>query len=239
MSKTEQSMTILGHIDELRKRLLKALIALIITTAISFSIGEKLIILLLYPIGGMQSVQSIEVTENVSVFMRVTLLSGFIFAFPVILYQLMGFILPGLTRTEKKWVILSIPFATLLFISGVMFAYYVMLPTAIPFLVSFLGIQTTPRISNYINFVTSLLFWIGMSFELPLLVFILAKLRIVTAKMLANQWRLAIVIIAIVAAMITPTVDPVNMGLLMAPLMCLYLLSLLMAAIAGKGYHKE
>jgi sec-independent protein translocase protein TatC len=164
--------------------------------------------------------------------MRVSLFSGFILAFPFILYQLLAFILPGLTKNEKRWVLVSIPFATLLFISGVAFAYYFMLPTAVGFLVSFMGIPNTPRLANYINFVANILFWIGVSFEMPLLVFILAKLRFVTARALLTQWRIAIVLIAILAAFISPTVDPINMAILMVPLIILYFLSVLMAFIA-------
>ncbi len=107
-----------------------------------------------------------------------------------------------------------------------------MLPAALPFLIGFAGIQTIPRPMNYINFVTSLLFWIGIGFEMPLVIFMMARLGLVTASGLAKQWRIAIVLIAILAAIITPTVDPVNMGLLMLPLIGLYLLSILLALFA-------
>lgn len=127
---------------------------------------------------------------------------------------------------------MAIPFATFLFIAGVAFAFYVMLPTAIPFLTGFVGVKTVPRVANYINFVTSLLFWIGVAFETPLLVFALVKLKIVSVGTLARQWRIAIVVIAALSAVITPTVDPVNMGLLMLPLFGLYLLSLLLGLLA-------
>jgi sec-independent protein translocase protein TatC len=96
-------------------------------------------------------------------------------------------------------------------------------------------VKTTPRLSNYIDFVTNMMFWIGVSFELPLVVFILAKIKIVNAKMLAQQWRIAAVIIAVVAAVVTPTPDPVNMSLMMAPLLVLYVLSIFFAFIARRG----
>lgn len=234
MANDENPMGLWDHFGELRSRLLKALIALVITTMISFSLTERFIGLLTYPIGGTENLQSIEVTENIGVFMRVSLLSGFTLALPFILYQLIAFILPGLTKKEKQWLVISIPFASLLFISGVLFAYFVMLPAAVPFLVEFLGIRTIPRLSNYINFTTNLLFWIGVSFETPLVVFILAKLKIVDARMLAKYWRFAVVIIAVLAALVTPTVDPVNMGLLMIPLFVLYLLSIGLAFLARR-----
>ena len=226
------SMDIWGHIGELRIRLLKALIALILTTFASFALTQNFIRILAVPMGGLANLQSIDVTENIGVFMRVALLSGFILAMPVIAYQLVSFVMPGLERNEKRWLLLAIPAATLLFLSGVAFAYFIMLPSAIPFLTTFLGVKTTPRLSNFINFVTNLLFWIGISFEMPLLVFVLAKLRLVSAGLLARQWRVAIVVIAVIAAVVTPTVDPVNMGLMMLPLMVLYVLSIILAKIA-------
>jgi len=234
-----KEMSLWEHVGELRIRLLWSLVAMIVTTGICAAFGEELIHILARPIGGVDVLVSIEVTENIGVFMRVALLGGFILAFPVILWQLLIFVLPGLTEKERRGVLLAIPFATLLFIGGVLFAYYVMLPAALPFLIGFIGIKTTPRLSNYYSFVTSLLFWIGVSFEAPLVVYVLARLHLVTARALISQWRIAVVVIAILAAFITPTPDPVNMGLLMLPLGFLYLLSVLMAALAGRGGVKE
>jgi sec-independent protein translocase protein TatC len=223
------------HVNELRKRLFKALIGLIVATLISFTVAPMFIDILARPIGGTEFLISIEVTENISTFMRVSLLSGFIIALPIIFYQIWAFISPGLYENEKHWLMLAIPFATLLFISGVVFAYFVMLPAALPFLISFMGITTTPRLINYFTFVTNLLFWVGVCFEAPLIVFILAKMGFVTARSLLKGWRIAIVVIAVVAAVVTPTGDPVNMGLMMLPLTVLYLLSVLFAVFARRG----
>jgi sec-independent protein translocase protein TatC len=217
------------HFNELRSRLLKSLIALIVCVLTSFLFTEQIINILVEPIGGLQNLQSIEVTETISVFMKVALLAGFIMALPVIAYQIVAFIVPGLEPREKRWLFLSIPFIVVLFLGGVAFTYFVMLKAAIPFLVEFMGVKTIPRLSNYMSFVTNLMFWIGVCFEAPLVVMILAKLKIVNARMLIKGWRVAIVLSAGLAAVITPTTDPVNMGLLMAPLMALYLLSILLA----------
>lgn len=225
-------MDVWSHIGELRARLLRAVLALVVTTMISFAFTESIIRFLALPIGGLENLLAIEVTENVGVFMRVSLLSGFVFSLPFIVYQILAFVMPGLKKSERKWLYLAIPIASLLFILGVAFANFVMLPTAIPFLVNFLGTPTSPRLSNYINFVTNLMFWIGLSFQAPLVVFILAKLKLVTPKALLKQWRIAIVVISIMAAVISPTVDPVNMGLVMLPLVFLYLLSVLFAVFA-------
>ena len=228
-------MNIWGHLSELRRRLMIALMALIATTLASFILAQKYLAALTIPIGGLEQVQSIEITENVGVFMRVSLLSGVILAMPVIVYELLAFIIPGLTGKERRGLLLAVPFASILFITGVAFAYFVMLPAAIPFLITFLGVKTVPRLSNYVEFSTNLMFWIGVSFETPLLVFVLAKVKIVNARALLKGWRIAIVAVAVLSAMITPTVDPVNMGLLMVPLFFLYLLSVFLAFIANRG----
>ena len=228
-------MTIWDHLRELRNRLFIGLVAMVVTSALSFIFAERIIAILATPLGGIANFLSIEVTENMGVFMRVSLLSGFIFALPIILFEIMGFVVPGLTDQEKRWVFLSIPFATLLFLGGVAFTYFIMLPTAVPFLINFLGIKTTPRPSFYIDFVTGLMFWVGILFEMPLVMFLLAKLGLVTAGFLLKGWRYAVVIIALVAAVVTPTSDPINMGILMLPLILLYFASVGLAAIAGRN----
>ena len=112
----------------------------------------------------------------------------------------------------------AIPAATILFLMGIAFTYYVMLPVALPFLLSFLGIITKVRPSSYIRFVTGVMFWIGIAFQFPLIIYTLAGLGVINARMLVNGWRFAVLGIAIVAAMVTPTVDPINMALVMAPM---------------------
>jgi sec-independent protein translocase protein TatC len=225
-------MSIWGHINELRKRLFIAVISLVVTTGISFAVVPYLLDFMTVPVGGIVNLQSIEITENIGVFMRISLLSGFLFAFPIILSQLLLFIAPGLEKNEKRWIIIVIPIATVLFLSGAAFAYYVMLPVAIPYLINFLGVPTTPRLLSYIKFTTSMIFWLGIGFELPIVIFALAKFHLVTPQTLLKQWRIAIVIIAVVSAAITPTVDPVNMLILMGPLFLLYLISVLFAFVA-------
>lgn len=231
----ESSAPLLSHLNELRMRVFKAFLALVIATGISFAFSEQVINYLAMPIGGTANLVSIELTENIAIFMKVSLLGGFVLAMPVIVYQIMAFILPGLKRNERGWLLVMVPFATLLFAGGVAFTWFVMLPTAIPFLTGFMGITTQVRPENYFEFVTRIMFWIGVCFEMPLVVMFLAKLKFVTAKQLASGWRYATVLMAVVAASVTPTVDPVNMGLVMAPLMGLYVISIILAAIVGRG----
>jgi len=228
----EPRQTIVEHIEELRRRLFWALLALVVGTLVSAVFAQQLLEWLARPVGGLEQLEAIEVTENVGVFMQTALLAGVTLAMPVILYQLWRFVAPGLLPHERRYVYLLIPLATVLFVSGVAFAYFVMLPAAIPFLLGFIAIPARPRPANYISFITSMMFWVGLSFEMPLLVFFLAKVRVVNHRMLARNWRAAVLLIAVLAAVVTPTPDPVNMALVMMPLVLLYGLSIILARIA-------
>jgi sec-independent protein translocase protein TatC len=239
MAKNTSEMTIWQHLDDLRKRLFIALISLVICVIISAVFANDLLEIIARPIGGLDNLLSIQVTENFSVYFRVTLLGGFIIALPFILVQLYLFISPGLKKKERRWLLTAVPFATLMFLAGAIFAFFVMLPPAIGFLVEFPGPEVLPKWNDYVNFVTSLVFWIGISFETPLVMFILAKLGIINARGLAKQWRIALIVIAVVAAVVTPTPDPINMAILMAPLLILYLLGILLAALARRKKRKE
>ena len=239
MSQENKAMSLWNHLGELRKRLLYSLIALVMGVVLSVIFSDQLLSLISSPIGGLENLLSIQVTENLSVYFRITLLSGFILSLPFTLYQLYRFVAPGLTVRERKWVMTAVPLATVLFCGGAVFAYLVMLPAAIPFLVQFPGPEVLPKWNDYVNFVTSLIFWIGLSFETPLLMFLLAKLGIIDARGLAKGWRIALIAIAVIAAVATPTPDPINMALLMAPLFLLYLLGILLAVLARRKEVKE
>jgi sec-independent protein translocase protein TatC len=173
-------------------------------------------------------------TEGISIYFRVALTAGLVISMPYLVYQLLLFLLPGLESTEKRYIAWGVPAATLLFLIGIAFAWFILAPAAIGFLSSW---QTDIFVQEwqsqkYIPFITSLVFWIGISFETPLILFIMTKIGLVTPQFLIQQWRFAIIIIAIAAAMITPTVDPFNMALVMLPLIVLYGLSILLSYLA-------
>jgi sec-independent protein translocase protein TatC len=151
---------------------------------------------------------------------------------PVILYQLWQFIAPGLYRRERRYIYLAAPAASILFMIGAAFCYYVMLPAAVPMLLHFVNIPIRPRPANYMSFTINLMFWTGISFETPLIIFFLAKVHLVDYRFLLRNWRIAIFLTAVLAAIITPTVDPINMALVMGPLIVLYFMSIILARIA-------
>jgi sec-independent protein translocase protein TatC len=224
-------MSLMEHLTELRDRLIRASLALLIATAFSFIFANRLVGFLTIPLGGREMLQSIEVTENVGIFMRVSLISGFVLAMPVIVYQFIRFIVPGLTKEERRYLWIIVPSASLLFLLGVAFAYFVMLRAALPFLLSFLSIPTAPRPKSYFGFVARLTFWIGISFQTPLILAFLARLGVITPEALKKNRKYAIVAVALIAAAITPTVDPVNMLLVMVPLFLLYELGVLLSRL--------
>jgi sec-independent protein translocase protein TatC len=250
------------HLMALRGHLFRSLLALAVATGICAFAAEDLMKLLAYPVGdpaaaatvgnqggvsgwldktlaqgadGLSRLQVIEPTEAVGVFMRVALLGGVILALPWIVFELFLFVAPGLMPRSRIVLLFGIPLVSFFFLTGVLFCYFVMLPTAIPFLQNFLGIRAAWRPSAYFDLITTLMFWVGVTFEMPLVAYLLAAAGLIHARQLASVWRFAVVIIAVVAAVITPTVDPVNMALVMAPMILLYLISILAAAIAGGG----
>ncbi|HEY5140638.1 MAG TPA: twin-arginine translocase subunit TatC, partial [Methylococcales bacterium] len=236
----ENPSALLPHINALRKHLFRAVLAVVITTAVSFLFVHQILAYLAEPMaGGLKDLVAIDVTENIGTVMRVTLLSGFTIALPYIIFEIWLFIAPALKVSSRIKGLIAIPAAILFFVGGMAFAFFVMLPAALPFLFNFMGLVTQPRPSSYYNFVTTIMFWIGVTFEFPLVIYLLASLGLIKAKMLATQWRIAIVAIAILAAAITPTVDPVNMGLVMAPMIVLYFFSIGLAYIAQRNRNPK
>ncbi len=221
------------HLEEFRTHLLRSVVVLALFVIAAFWVAEPAMEFLAEPVGGLQALQAIQVTEEIGVFMRVAMTLGIAIAFPYIAFELWYFASAGLHPHEKKMGLAGIPFASILFLAGMAFTYYVMLPAALPFLGSFTSISQFWSAKDYFGFATGLMFWIGIFFEFPLVVYVLTSIGLVQPKFLADQWRLAVVIISILAAAITPTVDPVNMGLVMAPMTLLYFISIGLSYIAA------
>ena len=230
---TQVVMPLMDHLKELRNRLIKIAIALLIATVVSLIFAKQAVVILIRPMGD-NLPQALKPTETLSNYMKVALVCGVTLAMPIIVYQIGRFVTPGLNSKEKRYLLLLVPGATLCFFVGVAFAYFVMLPTAIPFLQGFMSdvVKQQWTIGDYLSFVANLLFWIGLSFELPLFIYFLAKLGIISDKTLRKNRKYAMVAVAVLAAVITPTVDPLNMALVMGPLILLYELGVLLARIA-------
>jgi sec-independent protein translocase protein TatC len=227
------------HIEALRMHLFRMLIALAVCVGISFYFAKPMMGFLAEPVGGLDKLQAIQVTEELGVFMRVALTSGIAIAFPYLAFEVWLFAAPGLNSREKKNTLFGIPIAVFLFLTGMTFTYLILIPPALKFLAGFTDIAQDWAASEYFGFITGLMLWIGAFFEFPLVIYILTSVGFVKPQMLLKQWRLAIVIIAIIAAAVTPTIDPVNMALVMLPMSALYFISIGMSYLADAARRRN
>jgi sec-independent protein translocase protein TatC len=228
--KRQAEMTILEHLNELRQRLMRAVIALLVGVVIGTFITRPVLQILLIPLGDLRP-QAIKPTETISVYFQISIIIGLVLAMPFITYQIFQYAAPGLETREKRYILIGAPAASLSFAAGVFFAATVLLRNAIPFLTGILSdiIEQKPTIENYITFVGSVLLWVGVVFETPLIMFILAKLGVISHTGYIKAWRVVVIGAAVGAAIITPTVDPINMMLVMGPFLLLYGLGILLA----------
>jgi sec-independent protein translocase protein TatC len=229
-------MSILQHLAELRQRLLKAVIAMVIGTLVGALLTEPVLMELISPLGGLKPYAE-SPTATTATFFQLSAVIGLILAMPVVMYQLFRYVSPGLTSNERRYAVIGAPIAAICFAAGAAFAAYVILPAAIPFLMGFLAdvVEMRYSLSRYLSFVSSVMIAAGLVFETPLVMYFLAKLGVVSPAGFARAWRVVLVGAAIGAAVITPTVDPVNMLLVMGPFILLYQLGIILARIATRG----
>lgn len=235
-----EAATFLEHLEELALTIRNAAIVLLICCTAGLFFAEPVLKFLIAPYGG--KLQTLGPTEGISTLIRVGLTLGAAAASPVVIYLLMGYIIPAFESPQEKRManlfrFFIIPGALVLFIVGASFAWFIMIPSAIEFLANFGTdlFQIDWTAERYIPFVLSLTLWVGISFEMPLVFMFLGRLGIVKPIQLLKAWRIAVVVIAIIAAAITPTVDPFNMALVMGPLIALYFLSILLTAITYRA----
>jgi len=227
-------MTILEHLQELRFRLVVAGGALVVTTGASFVFAKQILEFLKQPAEDRSSTFVLiftEPMEGLVAYFRVALLVGLVAAMPIIVFELLMFVTPALTRQEKRWVYAIVVGASLAFVAGVAFAYYVALPPALGFLLNFPEDVAKPqiKIGSYVDFVTRLLFWTGVVFETPLVIMGLARFRVVNARQLLRLWRYAFIGAFVVSAIVTPSIDPVTQSLVAGPIIVLYGIGIVLA----------
>jgi sec-independent protein translocase protein TatC len=231
-------LTILEHLQELRYRLMVCSVALLIGVSASFYPLSRMFIKFLER-PAEDKVDNFELifttpTEFWASYFKVSLLLGLAMAMPVIVYQLLAFVAPGLTKAERRWLYPIVLGATAAFLGGCAFGYYVELPPALNFLLDNTGgVDARPfiRIQSYIDFVTRLILITGLVFELPLVVMGLAKIGVVTSGRLVRWWRQAILGAFILAAIVTPSIDPITQSLVAGPMIGLYFVGIVLAKL--------
>ena len=236
-----RELSFMDHLGELRRRVVICVIAVLAGSAASFVFYEEIIELLsrpAYDLEGSQGIELvfIEITELLTTAVKVSFVAGFVLALPIILYQVIMFVAPGLTGRERRYLFLFLPMALIAFACGVAFCYFVLIPPALRFLLGFSDVaEPLIRISNFVNLMVRLLFWMGVAFETPLIMYMLAQLGIVSARQLSRFRRVWVVLAFLLGAIITPTFDPVNQTLVAGPLLVLYELGVLLAKLAGRS----
>ena len=232
--------SILYHLQELRRRLIRSLIAVAIASVIAFIFYDWIFYILKLPTHGLNLIY-IEMTEMLGTIMKVCLFTGVILAMPYLVYEGIMFVSPALTSREKKYVYIILPWIALMFMGGIAFGYFVLIPPATKFLISFGSDIASPeiRVGNYISVVARLLLAIGIVFEMPVITTFLARLGVLKPKWLSDHRKAAIILAFILAAIITPTFDPINQSLVAIPLIILYEMSIWLARLVYRKPSAE
>lgn len=235
-------MTFVGHLEELRRRLAISLLAVLLGVAISLARVDHLLGWLEQPARHLLwRLAFFSPTEPLLAYMKVGVLSGVIIAMPVVLWQVWLFVRSGLTERERSYGLAFIGWGSLQFVLGAALAYYGLLPTALRVLFSIGRGRLEPVISidQYVSFVTTMMFWSGVVFELPVALFFLARAGVVTPAWLQQQRGYAILSLAIIAALVTPTTDIVSLLLMLGPMMALYEVSIWATHLAARLRHRR
>jgi len=228
----DKKLSITEHLLELRSRLIKSAIALGVCIGISIPLAHYVFDILKSRAPGIDLV-FIDVAEMLGTYMKVVFYCGIALSLPYLIYQLVRFLSPAMTDKEKRYLYFSMPLVVLLFVAGVSFAYFIFLPPALNILLHFGGDIARPMIdvSSYVSVLVKLLLAMGLVFEMPLVITLLAKLGVVSPQKLAKGRKWAVLAAFVLGAVITPTVDPVNQTLVAAPIIVLYEVSIWLAKL--------
>ena len=230
-------LTILEHLLELRYRVMVCCLALIAGVGVSlWPLTEYAFDFLVQP--GKDEVENFklhqfQLLEYWSTYFRVSLLLGVAIAMPVIMYQVLAFVGPGLTKSERRWLYPIVLGCSAMFVAGMAFAYYIELPPALDFLLNTNSddVEPTIGVKTYIDTVTRLLFITGLTFQLPFVIMALAKIGVVTSRKLLGWWRYAILFSVVAAAVVTPSIDPITQTIVAVPILVLYAVGIVLARL--------
>jgi sec-independent protein translocase protein TatC len=235
-----EEMTLAEHLDELRSRLVKTCVGI----GLAFIVGLFLTRPLLGLVRDNANVERFDVinaTEPITDFFKTALYIAIAFSLPLIFYQIFAFVSPGMTRQEKRYLYGSLPFVAIFFLLGVSFAFFLAIPRAFEFLSNFNSdlFDYSPTYGSIASFYLQVSLGMGIAFELPVVMFLLARLGIISPKRMSASRRYAIVVVMIAAAIITPTPDPFNMLFVAAPIYLLYEVGIIFAKIAARRKNQK
>ena len=231
-----EEMTLLEHMEELRDRIIKSVLAIGVAFIAGAFLAGPLLKRLQVEANAVGGFDVVSPTDPITLYFKVALYVAIGFALPVIMWQLVGFLLPGLTSKEKRFLILSMPFVIVLFILGVAYGFFFAAPRALTFLSSFMSdiYEWSPEGGEVISFFLTLMLGLGLAFQLPVVMFILAKLGAVTPQKMRSFRKYAVIILLVLAAVITPSTDPFNMPVVFVPLYLLYELGIVTSTLFAR-----
>ena len=227
-------MSLMEHLDELRKRLIKATLFLVLGFCVAYAFHVRLYAIIQAPLDHLgYQLNYTHPTDPLNLYLKTALYGGFILASPFILYQVWLFISPGMYHNEKRYVVPFMAVTIVLFLAGAWFGYHYVFPQALRVLIGDFGKHFHPiiTIEDYTNFFLAIVLGLGVSFELPILIFFLALFGIVDAKFLIRHIRYAILVIFVIAAIICPTPDPLSMCVFASPMLVLYMIGVAAAYV--------
>ncbi len=235
----EEGLTLVGHLTELRKRIIIIMLSLFGASGIAFYFIEEIQRLILRP-GGEVDFIYLSPPELLMAHIKVALLTGLVGALPIIFYQIWAFIVPGIEKKQKIFLFLSVFFGTFFFVGGIVFAYVLILPLSIAFFAGMATDQVQPLFSftSYIGFITSILLAFGVAFELPMLVLLLTKFNLVQPKTLRKFRKFVLLGVVVLSSILTPP-DIISQMLLAGPMMVLFELSILISSVIYRKKEKE
>ena len=231
----EVEMSLVDHLEELRSRVLRSLLAVVVAAAGCLAFVKPLVKLLEMPAHGIRFLQ-LAPGEFLFVSLKVAGYAGLTFALPYVLYEVLAFVLPGLTRSERRLVAPAVAGSALLFAAGLAFAWWALVPAALTFLVNYGADVVEPSwsIERYLDFVLLLMVATALAFQLPVLQLLLGALGLINARTMLGAWRWVVVVAAIAGAVLTPSTDPVTMLLLSGAITALFLLGVALVALTER-----
>jgi sec-independent protein translocase protein TatC len=231
-----EEMTLLEHMEELRDRIVKSVIAIGVAFIAGVFLAEPLLRRIQAEANAETGLDVVSPTDPITLFFKIALYIAIGIALPIILWQVIGFLVPGLTKKEKRLLYLSLPFVALLFVGGAAYGFFFAAPRALSFLSGFMSdiYEWSPEGNQIVTFYLTLMIGLGLAFQLPVIMFVLAKLGVASPQKMRAFRKYAILILLIVSAVITPSTDPFNMAIVAVPLLVLYEAGIVISMLFAK-----
>ncbi len=231
-----EEMTLQEHLEELRDRIMKMVLAIVPAFIFGFIIQGRILVDIREKANAVDGLQNLSPTDPLTLSFKVALYVALAITMPIIVYQLIAFLAPGMTRKEKRFLFLSLPFVTVLFILGIYYGYFIAAPRALYFLSNWNKdvFNWQPTGNDTVSFFLTLMIGLGIAFQLPVIMFILSKLGIARPDQMRKWRKYAFLVLMVAAAIITPSTDPYNMAVVAVPLVVLYEVGIIISSLFAK-----